>query len=97
MIDLYNGYCINVDQYSWDLCKISENAPESRAFKNGEKYKYKAVAYCGSLQSALKAFRRRILVDEMQDASMSLSEALETIQRLDEELERFIEKNIPEV
>ena len=95
MIELYNGYCIGVDNAEWTLYKKKRNAEDSKAYQKGEKYSYTPLAYTGSLRQALKSFRRRLIADDLKDASTSLTEALERIEKIDAKFEKFIGMNVP--
>lgn len=97
MIELYNDYCIGVDDNEWTLYKKRKNGEDTKAYKRGEKYSYTPLAYTGSLRQALKSFRRRITADELKDASMSLTDALKRIEAIDARMEKFIGMTIPDV
>lgn len=96
MIELYNDYCIGVDDAEWTLYRKRRNTEDSKAYQKGEKYSYTPLAYTGSLRNALKAFRRRIISDDLKDASISLTDALNRIEKIDDRFEKFIGMNIPE-
>lgn len=97
MIELYNDYCIGVDDNEWTLYKKRKNGENTKAYKSGEKYSYTPLAYTGSLREALKSFRRRITADELKDASMSLTDALKRIEAIDSRFATFLGMNIPDV
>lgn len=90
MITLYNGYVITNDELQWTLAK-----DDGQVDKRTGKTKYKPIGYFSSLEEAFGEFRRRNIRSAMQDASLSLCEALLVIKNENERLENFIKENIP--
>ena len=91
MIILYNGYAIANDSISWILEK------EKGINKKTGEMRYAPVGYFVSLQNALIEFGRRNARDALQNATIPLIDALNTIKNENERLEKFIRDNIPEI
>ena len=88
MIELYDGYCIVVDNYNYSVAK--KTTP-----KKGEAG-YKFISHNSSLSGALNSFRRLVIKEKLKNGSRTLLEALNAIREIDEAFEKFIEENIPQ-
>ena len=92
MIELFDGWVIVVDAYNYGLAKkrLSVNS------KTGEiEERFDVTAYCASLISALKAFQRKLVRDELKKGTRTLNEALTVIKETEKKLEDFISTNLP--
>ncbi len=93
MIELFDGYVVVIDAYNYALGKKRLSVS-----KNGDiEERIDYVAYCTSLLSALQAFNRQLVKEELKKGTRTLNEALTVIRETEKKLETFIAENIPEV
>lgn len=88
-IYLFNGYVIRVDRYNYALAKEVKG-------KDG-KISYDVFGYYSRLLEAFKAFRDRLVRERLQNGRTALVGALTAIQEYDEQIEKFIIDNIPDL
>ena len=91
MIELYDGYVINVDAYNYALCQHT-----GRIDKRDGREKLNYIGYFSSLPGALKCAANKTARQELSDNDYSLKEALEVIEKHFRRLEEFLKESIPD-
>ena len=89
MIMLYDGYAINVDSVQYTFGKLYADK------KGGERFK--PITYHRTLKDALKSFRAYSIRNKLSDGKTPLSQALTLISEFDNQFEKFVDENIPNV
>lgn len=90
MIELFNDWYVRVDGLQYSLAKKTIN-------KNTGEDKFVSMYFFNSLSGALKKFKHIIASERLEDAEITLSEALKTISDSNKEVEDFIDKAIGEL
>ena len=89
MIELFDGYKIDVDDYSYALMRETGSVR-----KDTGKPKNVVIGYYGSLSAALIALKGELVRQKLKNASVRLSEAVDAIKESNERVERLIESEI---
>lgn len=86
MIELFDGWMIDVDQQAYTLKK--KTIGKSR---KGERIERDNVrGYYGTLEGALKALGKELVKEELIDGSHTLTEALDIVERTRVKIENLI-------
>lgn len=93
MIELFDGYVIIVDPYNYALGKKRLSVTKNGDIEERTDY----IAYCTSLKTALEAFNRQLVKEQLKKGTRTLAEALTIVRETEKRLERFITDNIPEL
>lgn len=89
MIELFDGYKIDVDDYSYALMRETGSIR-----KDTGKPKNVVIGCYGSLSAALIALKGELVRQKLKNASVRLSEAVDAIKESNERVERLIESEI---
>lgn len=81
-IKLIDGYECFVDSQNYTLCRRKRS-------KDGKDY-LTTLGYFSSLEGALKGLGKALATDALENRSMTLTEAVETIVASNKRLEKFI-------
>lgn len=91
-IKLYNDVVVAVDQYNYSLAKI-----KVKKDKDGEEIEYfDYISHHSTLNKALVEFRRYLVREKLMSGIMEISEAINAINEIDEQLMLFIKENVPD-
>lgn len=89
MIHVLGKYGIEVGDKCYAAGKIGKQTDK----KTGQEFDYiQNPAYCTSIQSALKAVRKRMQMEALKNTDGELETAINEIRALDERFEKLIEK-----
>lgn len=89
MIKVIGKYGIEVSDKCYAAGKIGKQTDK----KTGKEFDYiQNPAYCTSVQSALKAIRKRMQMDALKNIDGDLETAINEIRALDERFEKMVEK-----
>ena len=89
MIHVLGKYGIEVSDKCYAAGKIGKQTDK----KTGVEFDYiQNPAYCTSIQSALKAIRKRMQLDALKNIDGELETAINEIRALDERFEKLIKK-----
>lgn len=86
MIELFDGWKIDVDSMSYTLKKTVQG----KSKKNEPIERDIIFGYYGTLEGALKALGKEIVRDRLKDGSHSLTEAINTVVEARETIEKLI-------
>jgi hypothetical protein len=89
MIKVTEDYVIQVDDLNYTVC---ENKPYTSIDKKSgrDSTRYPIVGYCSSLENALSLVRGRLIRDALKNGDRSLSEAIETVQKITADFQQII-------
>lgn len=91
MIELFDGFYINVDRHSYTLAKrYWYNAKDGDRKECSE-----TIGHYTSLADALNGFIRYLVRNELKNGRRTLTEAVATISGIEERVTKFIEENLP--
>lgn len=93
MIELTRDYLVDIDERCFALKRRVRGV---RKETNEHFVTEKVVGYYPSLKSAVKAARDRCIVDNLTSDTFTLHEALEIIEKLDNEFAQLLPKTIME-
>lgn len=89
MIELFDGYKIEVDEYSYALVRESGHIR-----KDTGKPKKIVLGYYGSLSAALIALKGELVRRKLNNAAVPLSEAVAAIKESNDRVQQMIENEI---
>lgn len=93
MIHVLGKYGIEVSDKCYAAGKIGKQKVTDKNTKITTEIDYiQNPAYCTSIQSALKAIRKRMQLDALKNIDGELETAINEIRALDERFEKLIEK-----
>ena len=90
MIELFGDYVIAVDPYNY----IFGRKTRVKDKDGEERDSYKAIGYCSTLSGALKCARDYFIRQKIGDSQMTLSDAVSTIRRFDDEIKEYFNRVI---
>lgn len=83
MIKLKNGFYIKSDGLQFLLCTNRESTNKT----TNEKYNREEVlAYCGTLEQALNAYKKEAMLKKVAEENMDLKDVLKAIKELKNEI-----------
>lgn len=98
MVDLqFKNYHITSNKYGYTVCKMSmeDGKPLFNQTKSGLQIREQPFGYYGDLRQALKGIVRNI-VRTGDDRIESINEFKEAVKQANNELDKFINDNVPE-
>jgi hypothetical protein len=90
VINLFDGYCIQVDpgQYTFGQMKTAQSG------KNKGAQTFQPIGYCSSLQSAMNCALRHIQADALQGKDLVLMQAIQMLNDTQARFEKLIARSI---
>ena len=86
MIELFDGWKIDVDSHSYTLKKVMKG--KSKDGKEIEREDCRG--YYGTLEGALKGLGKELVRDKVKDGSHSLTEAIQAVREARETMEKLL-------
>lgn len=83
MINLKNGFYIKSDGTQFMLCTIKESTKKETGEKSSRE---EVLAYCGTLEQALNAYRKEAMLKKVAEEDMELKDVLKAIKELKNEI-----------
>ena len=83
MIKLKNGFYIKSDGTQFMLCTIKESTKKETGEKSSRE---EVLAYCGTLEQALNAYRKEAMLKKVAEEDMELKDVLKAIKELKNEI-----------
>lgn len=87
MINLKNEFYIKSDGTQFMLCTIKETIKKETGEKSSRE---EVLAYCGTLEQALNAYRKEAMLKKAAEEDMDLKDVLKAIKELKEEIKSYL-------
>lgn len=87
MINLKNEFYIKSDGTQFMLCTIKETIKKETGEKSSRE---EVLAYCGTLEQALNAYRKEAMLKKVAEEDMDLKDVLKAIKELKEEIKSYL-------
>lgn len=87
MINLKNEFYIKSDGTQFMLCTIKETIKKETGEKSSRE---EVLAYCGTLEQALNAYRKEAMLKKVAEEDMELKDVLKAIKELKEEIKSYL-------